>query len=169
MHSTLKVGGGPRFFIFPAWSLLITSVRCGRMTHFPRLTDKSAHYSLNDQQNGGGGGLAPRASFCAWHWAYPMAHLTITAPSSPPLTDCTCIYHLLLIQSMRTIIEYFTLKVLAMIPYFNFQFFPHLLIFLQFRDPSYVLNLPTKAFLQKWHTQCKRAKYLQFELIFRRT
>ena len=33
------------------------------------------------------------------------------------------------------------LKVLAMIPYFNFHFFPHLLIFLKIRDPSYVLNL----------------------------
>ena len=43
------------------------------------------------------------------------------------------------------------LKVLAMIPYFNFHFFPHLLIFLQFRDSSYVLNLSTKAVLQKWH------------------
>ena len=43
------------------------------------------------------------------------------------------------------------LKVLATIPYFNFHFFPHLLIFLQFRDPSYVLNLFTKAVLQKWH------------------
>ena len=43
------------------------------------------------------------------------------------------------------------LKVLATIPYFNFHFFPHLLIFLQFRDPSYVLNLSTKAVLQKWH------------------
>ena len=39
------------------------------------------------------------------------------------------------------------LKVLAMIPYFKFHFFPHLLIFLQFRDPSYVLNLSTKAVL----------------------
>ena len=28
------------------------------------------------------------------------------------------------------------LKALATIPYFNFHFFPHLLIFLQFRDPS---------------------------------
>ena len=43
------------------------------------------------------------------------------------------------------------LKVLATIPYFNFHFFPHSLIFLQFRDPSYVLNLSTKAVLQKWH------------------
>ena len=43
-----------------------------------------------------------------------------------------------------------TLKVLATIPYFNFHFFPHLLIFLQFRDPSCVLNLSTKAVLQKW-------------------
>ena len=43
------------------------------------------------------------------------------------------------------------LKVLATIPYFNFHFFPHLLIFLQFRDPSYVLNLSTEAVLQKWH------------------
>ena len=43
------------------------------------------------------------------------------------------------------------LKVLATIPYFNFHFFPHLLIFLQFRDPSCVLNLSTKAALQKWH------------------
>ena len=42
-----------------------------------------------------------------------------------------------------------SLKVLAMIPYFNFHSFPHLLIFLQFRDPSYVLNLSTKAVLQK--------------------
>ena len=33
------------------------------------------------------------------------------------------------------------LKVLATIPYFNFHFFPHLLIFLQFSDPSYVLTL----------------------------
>ena len=33
------------------------------------------------------------------------------------------------------------LKVLATIPYFNFHFFPHLLIFLQFGDPSYVLKL----------------------------
>ena len=32
------------------------------------------------------------------------------------------------------------LKVLATTPYFNFHFFPHLLIFLQFRDPFYVLN-----------------------------
>ena len=45
----------------------------------------------------------------------------------------------------------FILKVLATIPYFNFHFFPHLMIFLQFRDPSYVLNLSTKADLQKWH------------------
>ena len=44
------------------------------------------------------------------------------------------------------------LEALATIPYFNFHFFLHLLIFLQFRDPSYVL----------W------AKHLQFELIFRR-
>ena len=43
------------------------------------------------------------------------------------------------------------LKVPAMIPYFKFHFFPHLLIFLQFRDPSCVLNLSTKAVLQKWH------------------
>ena len=43
------------------------------------------------------------------------------------------------------------LKALATIPYFNFHFLPHLLIFLQFRDPSYVLNLSTKAVLQKWH------------------
>ena len=43
------------------------------------------------------------------------------------------------------------LKVLAKIPYFNFHFFPHLLIFLQFRDPSYVLNLSTKGGLQKCH------------------
>ena len=44
-----------------------------------------------------------------------------------------------------------SLKALAMIPYFSFHFFPHLLIFLQFRDPSYVLNLSTKAVQQKWH------------------
>ena len=43
------------------------------------------------------------------------------------------------------------LKVLSTIPYFNFHFIPHLLIFLQFRDPSYVVNLSTKAVLQKWH------------------
>ena len=43
------------------------------------------------------------------------------------------------------------LKALATIPYFNFHFFPHLLIFLQFRDPSNVLNLSTKAVLQKCH------------------
>ena len=43
------------------------------------------------------------------------------------------------------------LKVLATIPYFSFYFFPHLLIFLQFRDPFYVLNLSTTAVLQKWH------------------
>ena len=43
------------------------------------------------------------------------------------------------------------LKALATIPYFNFHFFPYLLIFLQFRDPSYVLNLSTKAALQKWY------------------
>ena len=60
------------------------------------------------------------------------------------------------------------LKVLATIPYFNFHFFQHLLIFLQFRDPSCVLNISTQAVLQKWHYQCKRAKYLHFELIFRR-
>ena len=47
--------------------------------------------------------------------------------------------------------EKVALKVLATIPYFNFHFFPHLLIFLQFRDPSYVLNLSTKAVMQKWH------------------
>ena len=40
------------------------------------------------------------------------------------------------------------LKVLATIPYFNFHFFPYLLIFLQFWDPLYVLNLSTKAVLQ---------------------
>ena len=60
------------------------------------------------------------------------------------------------------------LKVLTMISYFKYHFFPHLLIFLQFRDPSYVLNLSIKAVQQKWHIQSKRAKYLQFELIFRR-
>ena len=38
----------------------------------------------------------------------------------------------------------FQLKVLATIPYFNFHFFPHLLLFLQCRDPFYVLNLSTK-------------------------
>ena len=43
------------------------------------------------------------------------------------------------------------LKVLTTILYFNFHFFPHLLIFLQFRDPTYILNLSTKAVLQKWH------------------
>ena len=43
------------------------------------------------------------------------------------------------------------LKVLAAIQYFSFHFFPHLLIFLQFRDLSYELNLSTKAVLQKWH------------------
>ena len=43
------------------------------------------------------------------------------------------------------------LKALATIPYFNFHFFPHLLMFLQFRDPSNVLNLSTKAVLQKCH------------------
>ena len=42
------------------------------------------------------------------------------------------------------------LKVLAMIPYSNFHFFPHLLIFLYFRDPFYVPNVSTKAVLQKW-------------------
>ena len=47
--------------------------------------------------------------------------------------------------------KFASLMVLAMIPYFNFHFFPHLLIFLQFRDTSYVLNLSTKAILQKWH------------------
>ena len=46
---------------------------------------------------------------------------------------------------------YLPLKALATIPYFNFYFFPHLLIFLQFWDPSYVINLSTKAVLQKWH------------------
>ena len=62
----------------------------------------------------------------------------------------------------------FNLQVLATIPYFNFYFFPHLLIFLQFRDPSCVLNLSTNAVLQKWHNQCKRTKYLHLKLIFRR-
>ena len=52
--------------------------------------------------------------------------------------------------------------------YFNVHSFPYLLILLQFRDPSYELNLSTKAVLQKWFIKCKRAKYLQFELIFRR-
>ena len=62
-----------------------------------------------------------------------------------------------------------------MISYFTF--FPHLLIFyffiylfiylfFQFRDPSCVLNLSTKAVQLEWYIQCKRAKYLQFELIF---
>ena len=50
-----------------------------------------------------------------------------------------------------TDIRHFTnitaLKVLATIPYFKFYFSPHLVIFLQFRDPSYVLNLSTKAVL----------------------
>ena len=32
---------------------------------------------------------------------------------------------------------------------FQFSLFPYLLIFLQFRDPSYVLSLSTKAVLQK--------------------
>ena len=59
------------------------------------------------------------------------------------------------------------LQALAMIPYFKFHFFPHLVIFLQLGDPSYVLNLSTKVVLQRWHILCKRAKYLQFELIFR--
>ena len=59
------------------------------------------------------------------------------------------------------------LKVLAIISHFKFHFFPHLLTFLQFRDPLCVLNLSTKTVLQKWHIQCTRAKYLQFELIFR--
>ena len=45
------------------------------------------------------------------------------------------------------------LKVLVTIPYFTFHFFPHMLIFLQFRDPSYVLNLSTKAVLQKWRAR----------------
>ena len=51
------------------------------------------------------------------------------------------------------VLEWFKnyLKALATIPYFNFHFFPHLLIFLQFRDPSCVLNLSSKAVLQKWH------------------
>ena len=57
------------------------------------------------------------------------------------------------------------LKVLAKIPYLKFHFFPYLLIFLQFRNLSCVLNLSIKAVLQK-HIQCKRGKYLQFELIF---
>ena len=41
------------------------------------------------------------------------------------------------------------LKVVATISSFNFHFFPHLLIFLQFRDsnPYNVLNLSTKAVL----------------------
>ena len=39
------------------------------------------------------------------------------------------------------------LKGPAMIPYFKFYFFPHLVVSLQFRDPSYVLNLSTKAVL----------------------
>ena len=43
------------------------------------------------------------------------------------------------------------LKVLATIPYFKFYFSPHLVIYLQFRDPSYVLNISTKTVLQKWH------------------
>ena len=46
---------------------------------------------------------------------------------------------------------YMHLKVPATIPYFNFHFFPHLPIFLQFSDPYYVLNLSTKVVLQKWH------------------
>ena len=58
------------------------------------------------------------------------------------------------------------LKVLATIPYFNFHFYSHLLIFLQFGDSSYVLNLSFNTVLQKWHIYCKRVKYLQFELIF---
>ena len=41
------------------------------------------------------------------------------------------------------------LKVPTTIQYLNFHIFPHLLIFVQFRDPSYVLNLYTKEVLQK--------------------
>ena len=60
----------------------------------------------------------------------------ITLPDTPTWYVCTdCV----------------RLKVLAMILYFIFYFFPHLVIFLQFRDPSYVLNLSTKAVLHKLH------------------
>ena len=56
----------------------------------------------------------------------------------------------IILDSLHNRISNFTkvcvcVKVLAKIPYFTFYFFPHLLKFLQFKDPSYVLNLSTKA------------------------
>ena len=54
-------------------------------------------------------------------------------------------------ESAVTFKGIWNLKVLATIPYFKFYFFPHLVTFLQFRDPSYLLNVSTKAVLQKWH------------------
>ena len=54
-----------------------------------------------------------------------------------------------------------------MISYFKLYLLPHLLIFWQLRDPSY-MYLPTKAVLQIWHIKWKRANYLQIELMFSR-
>ena len=52
---------------------------------------------------------------------------------------------------------------------FQFSLFPHLLIFLQFRDPSCVLKLiPPKQSCRNDIISAREPKYLHFELIFRR-
>ena len=75
------------------------------------------------------------------------ALFAVNAPIIRMVVNIGCIYT----SQIPTLQIFQGLKALATIPYLNFHFFPHLLIFLQFRDPSYVLNLSTKAVLQKWH------------------
>ena len=106
--------------------------------------------------------LISRGWFCYPCWQHIPAKVFCT--EYPPCKKFSFKLHIV----WYCVKDQLNLKVLTMMLYFKFHFFPHLLIFLQFRDPFYVLNLSTKAVLHKWHIQCKRAKYLQFELIFRR-
>ena len=89
---------------------------------------------------------------------YTRIHFIWDCPPPPPglLPALTClssrIFKMKMIfQLSKCLFGTTILKVLATIPYFNFHFFPHFLIFLQLRDPSCVLNLSTKAVQQKWH------------------
>ena len=64
----------------------------------------------------------------------------------------------------------FILKVLAMILYFKFHFFPYLLLLFFFSSleipPVFETYPPKQSCRNDIHIQCKRAKYFKFELIF---
>ena len=69
VHSrpTLKVGG--RFFKSPEWSL-IACVRCGWMTQFLQMTNKSAHFPRITSKIGGLDPLAPFAYATAFDFSF---------------------------------------------------------------------------------------------------